>query len=852
MSKLTDRHEDIKFLFSLFHGSQTSDVLLNIDDSKKDILKLRIHDDILSDKNHIKAVSQYSDGNEKIFKIVTIKVDNKFIEVSKKDVSNIKFVIYKDDIAHELKTDLNPENAKVISAAGIEGPLYTEKEILDDINLSVGDFYVGTDAIKIDNLGIGNDRFSANIEANDNINTASDIYVIFSQTDKDQTYVVVGNRSKDNSYSFDLKDLFNKIGNTKSKFNTFILGNRGNVIHKIAYDGNPYEDNKSLFGVFDNKHTSTSNQNMYSRLWVLSDKSVVLKNDTKSNLIKEQFSLKLLATDIRKKGKTYIFDAAVYSPHIKNIDIKSAYICLRNKDRDVSEQLKIEYTKKKGKKINLRVSLDVANQKLEPNFWDMYVDVSYKGFSMGLSKVSATDKLVSRKIYHKMLGYQSYLKNKHIFTPYTTKGNELAFIYRPLDPLESRYYFFKENLAFLAVAIFGKRLRNKNIWIGFEKLAMSAHESGYYFFDYVHQNKLHDEYYYVIRKDSPEINNLKNRKEKILYYKSFKYFVYMFTAKLFISSDTRGNSYHIRVKNSRLGREVTKKPLVFLQHGYNGIKRVPDFHKARNVFDLVIAASEFEKNVIVQDWGYSPNEVVTTGFARWDHLEDKEVQAESKQIFVMPTWRTWMDGMSKEEFVKSEFYKKYMGFLSSDKLNKILTKNNVKIKFFLHPKFKSYINLFDVKSDNVATFGFLEVPLDEMIMKSSLMISDYSSIIWEMFYLGKPCVFYHFDKDKYLDYEGSYMDFDKDLFGDIAIDEDSLIKTVEEYINTDFAEKKAYHNMRSKYLTYVDNNNSARIYDAIVDNENYLYSKNKPWKFGVRKVIPFKLKLMLSKIIKGA
>src|SRR5699024_8633473 len=99
-----------------------------------------------------------------------------------------------------------------------------------------------------------------------------------------------------------------------------------------------------------------------------------------------------------------------------------------------------------------------------------------------------------------------------------------------------------------------------------------------------------------------------------------------------------------RQRKTKLGKVLTNKKLVYLQHGVNGLKVVPDFYKNRNVFDLVIAASDYEKNMIEQYWGYEPKEVVATGLARWDVMEDKTTDIPHKQIFVMPTWRTWMDG----------------------------------------------------------------------------------------------------------------------------------------------------------------------------------------------------------------
>ncbi|MED3735322.1 CDP-glycerol glycerophosphotransferase family protein, partial [Virgibacillus pantothenticus] len=362
------------------------------------------------------------------------------------------------------------------------------------------------------------------------------------------------------------------------------------------------------------------------------------------------------------------------------------------------------------------------------------------------------------------------------------------------------------------------------------------------FFDYVYKNKKHKDFYYVIRKDSPELNNLKDKKDKLLYFMSFKYFIYMFAADLLISSDTKRNSYNLKQKKSKLGKALTNKQLIYLQHGVNGLKAVPDFYKKRGVFDLVIAPSEYERKMIIEHWGYDESEVVTTGLARWDVLKDRTKEINYKQIFVMPTWRTWMEGMSKQDFMESQYYKYYNAFLSSDRLNEVLRDNNVKIKFFLHPKFKDYIDSFEINSPNIEKFGFLEVPLDEMIMKSSMMISDYSSVIWEMFYLKKPCLFYHFDVDKYLQYEGSYMDFDNDLFGDVAYDPNELISLIEYYISHDFKEKENYGKMRNEYFTYMDNQNSKRIFEAIENKKKELYKRRKINEIKITHIIPFDIR----------
>ena len=110
-------------------------------------------------------------------------------------------------------------------------------------------------------------------------------------------------------------------------------------------------------------------------------------------------------------------------------------------------------------------------------------------------------------------------------------------------------------------------------------------------------------------------------------------------------------------------------------------------------------------------------------------------------------------------------------------------------------------------------------------MKSSMMISDYSSVIWEMYYLKKPCVFFQFDIEKYLQYEGLYMDPKTDLFGDVAYTSDKLIALIQETIKNGFVEKDIYANMRKEYFSLMDHDNSKRIYEAIV-NSNVKSKKN--------------------------
>ena len=64
---------------------------------------------------------------------------------------------------------------------------------------------------------------------------------------------------------------------------------------------------------------------------------------------------------------------------------------------------------------------------------------------------------------------------------------------------------------------------------------------------------------------------------------------------------------------------------------------------------------------------------IITGLARWDVLEDKSDPAH-KEILLMPTWRSWLEDISEEQFKKSEYYQRYKAFLQDERLKTLLEK----------------------------------------------------------------------------------------------------------------------------------------------------------------------------------
>ncbi|MGM0902872.1 MAG: CDP-glycerol glycerophosphotransferase family protein [Bacillota bacterium] len=449
----------------------------------------------------------------------------------------------------------------------------------------------------------------------------------------------------------------------------------------------------------------------------------------------------------------------------------------------------------------------------KPFYWDAFVEI-HDDNKHHLIRI----KISSSKLRVKMNALPSFNsihvnKDYHLY-PYVTTYGSFSLTYKQRMFYETKFYFLKWCLALLIYLLFKPYWDSRKIWLGFEKNSNTAQDNGFSFFNYCYEQNKHSNFFYVIRKNSPDIQNTVGVRDKIVFHMSIKYMIYLFSSKLLISSETKGHVYDIRIQNGIMRKIINGKKQVFLQHGVIGLKRVDKIlhKKTNNRVDLFITSSEYERNIIVSEFGYRKNEVVVTGLSRWDQLINR---ANGKKVLFMPSWRSWIDDISDEEFIKTDYYRNYSKLLSSKELGWILSKYDLKSVFFLHPKLTQYVGHFKNLNKRVSVQSIGEYSMQKELMEASIVVTDYSSVSWDMYFLKKPVIFYQFDQENYLEQQGSYLDFKEDLFGDLALDTKTLIRLLDEYANNDFREKEFFAAKRKIFFKYADRKNSERIFNAI-------------------------------------
>ncbi|TQR28855.1 capsular biosynthesis protein, partial [Campylobacter sp. MIT 99-7217] len=389
--------------------------------------------------------------------------------------------------------------------------------------------------------------------------------------------------------------------------------------------------------------------------------------------------------------------------------------------------------------------------------------------------------------------------------------------------MNSRFLSFKERFLILNLkeeALPSQELSKQKtkLWL-LADMPLRADDNAEHLYRFIRQNHPEQKIAFVLRKTSPDYERLKNEGFRLVDPKSLKFKFLLLKADKLISS-------HIdRYFFEGLGKKtLLKRKFVFLQHGViqNNISHWLNQRK----IDLFITSTKPEYKSIInsKDYKFSAKEVKLTGLARHDALLQNN-KTPLKQILVMPTWRQYLSGnYSKklmqrrfnEGFFESEYFKAWQGFLKSEKLKSLLEKYDFKLIFNPHPQIKAYLKGFflpkyiQIADENVS--------LQELFISSKFMITDYSSVAFEMAYLGKSTLYYQFDEEEFFSgkhWQKGYFDYRKDGFSPVCVNENELFKELEALLQNEGKASGIYANNIKNTFKFKDGKCCERIYKQI-------------------------------------
>lgn len=346
-----------------------------------------------------------------------------------------------------------------------------------------------------------------------------------------------------------------------------------------------------------------------------------------------------------------------------------------------------------------------------------------------------------------------------------------------------------------------------------------ARDNGYWFFRKMCENHSEQHCIYAIDKSSVDYEKVKNLGE-VIQYGSLRHWIVYFTCQHNISSQKGGKPNAALCSFIELNGFYNAHN-VFLQHGITKDK-VDWLQAERCRIDLFVTAAVPEKSYIEDNYGYPRGVVQLTGFPRFDNLHN--MKTIKKQIVIMPTWRQWFKLKSKkakeinDDFVTSDYLKKWSELLNAPRFNALIEQYQLKIIFYPHRNMQNYLPEFQKNLNNNIIIAFWEdYDLQELLKTSEILITDYSSVFFDMIYMKKPIIFYQFDVDEYrkYQYEEGYFKYEDNPFGKSCKDVKELIDELEYIIESRYSCTDAFLKAHSEYFKFYDDKNCERVYEAI-------------------------------------
>ncbi len=363
------------------------------------------------------------------------------------------------------------------------------------------------------------------------------------------------------------------------------------------------------------------------------------------------------------------------------------------------------------------------------------------------------------------------------------------------------------------------KIKHPNLWLICED-ENEARDNGYWFFKYVREKHPEQDVAYAINFNSPDYKRVCDL-GKTIQYGSLKHWVYYLTANKNISSQKGGKPnaaicYVLEVLTGLLNNNR-----IFLQHGIiiNDLKWL---YYPVSKFSMFICSVKPEYEYVKNNFGYPKDTIYYLGLPRHDQLHNLNIN--KKQILVMPTWRNWLvmkrtnENGIIQDFVETDYYKKWNSFLNNNNLLLFLKSNNLKLIFYPHRNLQKFIEYFYTESENIIIASSNGFDVQQLLKDSALLITDYSSVFMDFVYMKKPVVFYQFDLEKFrtTQYQKGYFDYENNPFGNSYREEETVIEEIKKIYKNGYFVSKDFLEEHSRFFELYDTNNCLRIYNKLL------------------------------------
>ncbi|MGL5153026.1 MAG: CDP-glycerol glycerophosphotransferase family protein [Clostridium sp.] len=305
---------------------------------------------------------------------------------------------------------------------------------------------------------------------------------------------------------------------------------------------------------------------------------------------------------------------------------------------------------------------------------------------------------------------------------------------------------------------------------------------------------------------------------------SKKYFYYMAKAKYFINNgnfpdfyEKRKGTIHLQTWHGTplktLGADISENSPSYKENNSIELKR-------RNKrWDYLIGPNEYTSTILKRAFSFE-GEMLDLGYPRNDilHAENKEmiresiktrlgIQENKKVILYAPTWR---DG----NFHGGD---KNKGYNIKFSIERFREKFGEEYVLLLRLHYREATSLFMKEQyDNVINVSFYD-DIQELYLITDLLITDYSSVMFDYGNLKRNTIFYCYDYKEYSkSMRGWYVTLSKIAPGPIVFDEEQLFTAIENIEEIEEQYKDKIEIFNKEFCSWDDGHASSNVLKEII------------------------------------
>lgn len=332
------------------------------------------------------------------------------------------------------------------------------------------------------------------------------------------------------------------------------------------------------------------------------------------------------------------------------------------------------------------------------------------------------------------------------------------------------------------------RFKFHDAWILMDRVH-DANDSGEILFRYLRAHRPDINAWFALERDTPDWHRLvrDGHGDRLLEYGSLQWIIAMLNA-VHVASSHADLPIYAPPKLTRMPRPWR---FTFLQHGV--IKDDLSNWLNPRQLDLFITSTPDEHHSIAADgtpYVFTEKEVAMTGLPRFDALQavrDRCGDGRPDLLVLAPTWRNWLlkplasgtqRRQAREDFAESEFARCWRHLLLDPRLGKLAADAELEVVFLPHPNLISSLDQLGVP-DGCRVLSFADPDFHEVFVRARCLVTDYSSMAFNAAYVGRPTVYFQFDRQRVLGGghvgRAGYFDYERNGFGPVAVDIDGVI-----------------------------------------------------------------------------